>query len=88
MNEGDDTGTFNDWVITKVERRVKNNVESYVATYHSKAAETYDFKKAQDITFYIRSLGSTEDQVYQISYKINNSKEWVFFDKAEFDMQK
>ena len=88
MNEGDDTGTFNDWVITKVERRVKNNVESYIATYHSKAAETYDFKKAQDITFYIRSLGSTEDQVYQISYKINNSKEWVFFDKAEFDMQK
>ena len=85
LNEGEDKGIFNDWIITNVERKNKNNVSSYIATYHSKSSETYDFKKAQDMTIYIYSTGAMDTQVYSFTFKINNSKEWIFFDKSEFN---
>lgn len=74
-----------DWQIVKVERKEKNNVTSYIATFHSKTAESYDFKKAKDILMNIKSLGSNDEMVYTFKYKVKNSKEWIFIDKAEFE---
>ena len=85
MNEGTDRGILEDWQITKVERKNKNDPSSYNATFHSKAAETYDYKLAQDVIIYIKSLGPGSEQVYTYKYKVKNSKEWLVLDKAEFE---
>ncbi len=85
MQEEDTSTVINDWTITKVERKEKNNVTSFIATYHSATAEKYDFKKAQSVLINIRSIGSITDEVYTFQYKVKNSKEWLFIDKAEFE---
>ena len=85
INEGNHSEQIYDWTITKVERKEKDNLSSYYATYHSKKAETYDYKKAKDLLVYVRSFGSTEERTYSFKFKVKNSKEWVFFDKAEFE---
>lgn len=85
MHEGTGPVPIRDWKITKVERKVKNDVASYVATFHSKKAETYDYKKAKDLVVNIQSIGSTNNEVYTFKYKVKNSKEWLFIDKAEFE---
>ena len=85
IREEADTVIVDDWTLTKVDRKNKADVSSFVATFHSKIAESYDFKKASDLTIEVRCFGTSEDQTYTCSYKVKNSKEWVFFDKAEFE---
>ena len=85
IREEADTVIVDDWTLTKVDRKNKADVSSFVATFHSKTAESYDFKKASDLTIEVRCFGTSEDQTYTCSYKVKNSKEWVFFDKAEFE---
>ncbi len=85
IHEETDTINIDDWTLTKVERKNKTDASSYVATYHSKTIETYDFKKANDLIIEIECFGTSEEQTYTYSYKVKNSKEWVFFDKAEFE---
>lgn len=84
MHEETSDTIINDWTITKVDRKDKNDSGSYIATYHSKRVEDYDFKKASNLTIIISSLGSDDEAIYEYMYKVKNSKEWVFFDKAEF----
>ena len=85
MREQTDTTIIDDWMLTKVERKNKTDTTSYIATFHSKTAESYDFKKASDLIIDIKCFGTNDDQTYTYSYKVKNSKEWVFFDKAEFE---
>lgn len=85
MREETQSETISDWTLVKVERKEKDNVASYVATYHSKKADSYDFKKAKDLLVYIYSTGSTQENVYSFKYAVKNSKEWLVFDKAEFE---
>lgn len=85
MHEQNDTTMINDWTVTKVERKNRSDPSSYLAVLHSQTAESYDFKKASDLIIEIKCFGTNEDQTYVFSYKVKNSKEWVFFDKAEFE---
>ena len=85
IREEADTVIIDDWTLTKVDRKNKADVSSFITTFHSKTAESYDFKKALDLTIEVKCFGTSEDQIYAYSYKVKNSKEWVFFDKAEFE---
>ncbi len=85
MHEGTPSERITDWTLIKVERKEKDKVASYIATYHSKKADSYDFKKAKDLLMNIYSIGSTDNKVYTFKYAVKNSKEWLVFDKAEFE---
>ena len=85
MCEQSYTTIIDDWTITKVERKNKTDASSYFATFNSKIAPSYDLKKAFYMIIEIKCFGTDDDQTYTYTYKVKNSKEWVFFDKAEFE---
>ena len=71
-----------DWIITKVERKNKADTTSFLATYHSKTMENYDFKKAKEVIVRIECFGSDDDVVYTNHFKVKNSKEWLEIGRA------
>ena len=81
----ENTAYVDDWVVSKVERINKSDSASFLATYHSKTMESYDFKKATEVKVCIKCFGTNDDLVYTYHFKVKNSKEWLVFDKAEFE---
>lgn len=89
VNNSDGTSTvLDDWMTTKVERKGKGNVSSYIATYHSKKAESVNYMNSDNLEISILSLGTEDEQVYKFSVNINKSKDWLVFDKVEFEVGK
>lgn len=79
----DETTLIDDWTITKVERK-GTSADSFVATYHSKTAESFNYADANKLMVSVSPLGDDAAMVYNAFFEINNSKTLWVFDNISF----
>lgn len=66
--------SFDDWIVSEVSRKDKTNIETFVATYTSKAAEGFDYSVDMDIAISITPHVEYECDGLAIQYKTVDAK--------------
>ena len=88
VKNGSDVKTYEDWIIDKVTRGTKDNVETYTVVFSSKAIKK--LKYSTGTTVEIELLPPEESNYDGMSAKFNTTvgKKFIFLDDVKFEMVK
>ena len=79
------TTVFEDWILTKVERKNKN-VEEFLAVYKSKKASNFEYKNGMDIVVEIYADSTAETPDYTIKFETKVETTLLLFEDISFKL--
>lgn len=82
--EGEET-MFDDWTVSKVNRKNEGFLETFSATYTSTSAKEYAFKPNATITIMVYAGKESTDAAASFAFATTPEKKWLVFDTVDFD---
>ena len=82
--EGEET-VFDDWTVSKVERKNEDSLETFSATYTSASAKEYAFKPDATITIMVYAGEEGTEAATSFVFTTTAEKAWLVFDAVGFD---
>ena len=80
----DGSVTFEDWTLQKVERKDKEDLASFVATYTSSAAGAHGYAVGSRILIEVTPRAGSETPAYTAEYEVVRTKKLLVFDDIGF----
>ena len=80
----DGSVTFEDWTLQKVERKDKEDLASFVATYISSAAGAHGYAVGSRILIEVTPRAGSETPAYTAEYEVVRTKKLLVFDDIGF----
>ena len=80
----DGSVTFEDWTLQKVERKDKDDLASFIATYKSSAAGAHGYAVGSRIHIEITPRAGSETPAYTAEYEVVRTKKLLVFDDIGF----
>ncbi len=77
IKSADKITTIKDFTLTKVERRDKNDISTFYASYSSPTASKYQFKKDDQLLFNIITDADEAESNYQFSFIAEERTNWI-----------
>lgn len=84
------TGTatvFDDWTVSKVERKSEGSIETFSATYTSASAKEYEYKPEASISINVYADEESIDAAASFAYTTTAEKTWIVFDAVGFSRE-
>lgn len=79
-----DSTVFEDWTLDEVKRKSGNPIETFTATYVSKAIKKYDYTKDSIVLVEIVPMASSECETISIQFKVDSYKKIAFITNISF----
>lgn len=80
----DGSVTFEDWTLQKVERKDKDDLASFIATYTSSAAGAHGYAVGSRILIEVTPRAGSETPAYTAEYEVVRTKKLLVFDDIGF----
>ena len=84
VTQGDEITVFDDWKVTKVERKEKDNLSSFMAFYSSTTAQKFKYSPDAMIVIEVVPHNSSEAEPLCFRYSTVAAKTWIVFDTVNF----
>lgn len=81
--EGEET-VFDDWTVSKVERKTEGALETFSATYTSASARDYTFRPDATITILVYAGEESAEAAASFTFATTAEKTWLVFDTVGF----
>ncbi len=82
------TSTFEDWTVTKVDRKKKNNVQDFEVEFVSPTYKKYKYKNGDTVEVIIDSVPGSKAAPFTIKYDVVVSKKLKIFNDIKFNLVK
>lgn len=77
VKSGDAVTNFSDWIISKVERKNKADITSFMAVFTSPTANKYQFKKGDQLLFTVIPTGDETESKLEFRFTAEERTDWV-----------
>ena len=77
VKSGDTVTEISDWIISKVERKDKTDITTFVAAYSSPTASKYKFKNGDQLLFTLLPTGNEAEIKLEFGFTAEERTDWV-----------
>ena len=77
VKSGDAVTNFSDWIISKVERKDKADITSFMAVFTSPTANKYQFKKGDQLLFTVMPTGDETENKLEFCFTAEERTDWI-----------
>ena len=78
---------FDDWTVSKVDRKTEGSIETFSATYISASAKEYEYKPEASISIDVYTGEESIDAAASFAYTTTDEKTWIVFDAIGFNRE-